>query len=96
MLSVSAMARDNPFLLVLAVKCWQLCTVIRSSVHLNQSCPDVSAFCRFMRAYIYKHTSDVVRKFPLTPDVSGMPLHVVYGVSRDYSQPWLYEITLEF
>lgn len=40
--------------------------------------------------------SGVVRKFPLTRDVSGMLLHVVHGVSQDYSRSWLFEMTLEF
>lgn len=59
-LSVSAIARCNPSLPTLAVKCRQLCTVICSSVHLNQSCPDASVFCRFVyvnisyaRVYLY-------------------------------------------
>lgn len=41
-------SRQSFLLLTLAVKCWRSCTVICSSVHLNQSRPNTSAFCRFV------------------------------------------------
>lgn len=51
----------------------------------------------FVRTRIYMRASGVVRKFPLTRDISG--LHVVHETwcsAKDYSQLGLFEMTLEF
>lgn len=87
--------RDGPGQPFLAYACGEMLTVMYRYL---LKCPLKSIVSRcesilpfrireyFVYVSIYIRASGVVRKFPLTRDVSGVPLHVVHGVSPDYSQ----------